>query len=103
MGLVVDMQHMLHRELRVPLRGGEALVAEHLLDRSQVRAFFEHVRSESVAQGMRMHVGRQSLGDGDFLDDAAYAARGEASATPVDEERCCLLPLPEISRCRAGR
>src|SRR4029077_8288263 len=36
---------------------------------------------------MRMNLGRQSLGDCDALDDAAHAARGEASAALVDEQR----------------
>src|SRR5713101_3354697 len=82
---------MFHRELRITLGSREALVAEHLLDGAQVGAFFEHVGSESVAQGVRMNVGRESLGNGDFLDDPPYAARCEASAALVDQERRSVL------------
>ena len=75
---------MLHRELGVALGGGEALVAEHLLDGAQVGAFFEHVGAEGVAQGVRVDVGGESLCDGDLFDDPSNATCGEASAALVD-------------------
>jgi hypothetical protein len=78
MGLIVDALHLAGGELGVALRGGEALVAEHLLDGAQVGAFLQHVRAEGVAQRVRMHVGREAAGDSDLLDDAADAACGEA-------------------------
>jgi hypothetical protein len=56
MRLVVNLQHVLHRQLRVALRSGKTFVTEHLLNRPQVRALLEHVRAESVPQGVRMHV-----------------------------------------------
>ena len=58
MSLIVDLQNVLHRKLRVALGRGQALVAEQFLDSSQVGAFFQHVRAKGVAQGVRMNIGR---------------------------------------------
>ncbi len=58
MGLIVDVQHMLHRKLGVTLRSGETLVTQHLLDGSQISSFFQHVSAEGMAQSMRVNVGR---------------------------------------------
>ena len=68
MSLVVDALHLGRRELGVSLRGGEALVPEHLLDGSQIRAFLQHVSAEGVAQRVRMHVGREAVGLRDAFD-----------------------------------
>src|SRR5579862_4968711 len=91
MGLIVDLEDMLHRKLSVALCGGESLVAEQLLDRAQIGAFFEQMSAKGMAQSVRMHVGRESLGDGNLLDDAAYAARRETPAAPVDQKRRSVL------------
>ena len=40
-------------DVRVNLRGGEARVAEHFLDRAQVRAVAEQMRGEGMAQQVR--------------------------------------------------
>ena len=84
MRLIVDVHHVLDRELRVTLRGRQALMAEQFLDGAQVCSLFEHMGAEGVTQSMRMNLGGQSLGDSDSLDDAAYAARGETSAALVN-------------------
>ena len=84
MRLIVDVHHVLDRELRVTLRGRQALMAEQFLDGAQVRSLFQHVGPEGMTQSMRMNLGGQSLGDRDSLDDASYAAGGEASAALVD-------------------
>jgi hypothetical protein len=86
MGLIVHMEHVFDGELGVALRGGEALVAEHLLDGAQVSTFLEHVGAEGVAQGVGMDIGGKSFGDGNLLDDAAHAAGGEAASALVDEQ-----------------
>ena len=78
MGAVVDGGELRGGELGVALGGGEALVAEQFLNGAEVGAFFEQMGSEGVAQGVRMNVRRQAAQDGDALDDAADAARGEA-------------------------
>ena len=41
--------------MSVLLRRGQALVAEKLLDRAQVRAGIKHVCGKSVAQSVRVH------------------------------------------------
>lgn len=58
MGLIVDVQYMLHRKLCVTLGSGETLVAQHFLNGAQVRSFFQHVRAESVAQSVGVDIGR---------------------------------------------
>jgi hypothetical protein len=40
MGLIVDVHHVLDRQLRVTLRCGQTLVTEQFLNRPQIRAFF---------------------------------------------------------------
>ena len=77
---------MFHGELRVSLRGGEALVAEHFLDSAQIGAFLKQMRSERVTQSMRVNVGRKTLGHRNFFYDAANAARGEASSALIDQQ-----------------
>ena len=86
MGLIVDMYHLLDRKLSVALRGRKALVAEHLLNRAQVRALFQHVSSERMPQGVWMHIRRQAFGHRDLLDDPAHAAGGEPAAAKVDQQ-----------------
>ncbi len=54
---VVDALDLGDGELGVALRGGKALVTEHLLDGAEIGPFFQHVGAERVAQGMRMDVG----------------------------------------------
>src|SRR6266567_7102718 len=84
MRLIVYRQQMLHRKLRVSLRGRESLMAEHLLDGAQVGAFLQHVRAERMAQSVRVHIRRQPSCHRHLLDNPANAARGEPSAALVD-------------------
>ena len=56
MGSVVHLGYLPHGELGVALRGGEALVAKQLLNGAQIGSLFQHVGSESMAKGMRMHI-----------------------------------------------
>ena len=78
MGFVVDGFELRRGELSVSLRGGEALVTEQLLDRTKIRAFFKQVRSECMAQGVRMDVGGETPQDGDAFYDASHASRCES-------------------------
>jgi hypothetical protein len=55
--LIINLQDVLHGELRVSLRRGKAFVTEHLLDRAQVGTFFEQMRTKGVAQGVWMNIG----------------------------------------------
>src|SRR6516164_4451420 len=62
MRLVIDVDQLLDGDLGVLLRGGEAGVAEHLLDSSQVSAFGQQVRGKSMPQGMGAYVNFGSEG-----------------------------------------
>src|SRR5208283_3966622 len=86
MRLIINLQHMFHRQLGVTLRGGEALVAEKLLNGAQISAFLQHMRAKGMAQRMRVNVWGKAFGNGNFLDDAADAARGQPPTAPVDEQ-----------------
>ena len=87
MRLVVYLQHMFHRQLRVALRSRETFVAEQLLNGTQVGALFQHVRAKSVAQGVGMHLGRESASHRNFFYDPSYAAGGQPAAALIDEQR----------------
>src|SRR5271165_6743670 len=54
MGAVVHLHHVLDRKLRIALRSGKPLVAEHLLDGAQVSALLQHVGAERMTQRVRM-------------------------------------------------
>ena len=84
---IIDLQHVLHGELRVTLRGRQAFVAEQFLNGAKIGAFLQHVSSKSMAQGVRMHIGRKPLRDRNAFDNASDAARGKCSSSPVDEQR----------------
>jgi hypothetical protein len=58
MRAVVHLEHLLHRELGVFLRRGEAFVPQHFLDGFQVGALSQQVSAERVSQGVGMDVGR---------------------------------------------
>ena len=74
---VVDLRQLRGGQLRVALRSGETLVAEQFLNSAQVRAFLQQMRSEGVAQRVRMHISRKAAQNGDAFHDAADAARGQ--------------------------
>ncbi len=100
MGVVVDPLHLSDGELGVTLRRRKTLVAEHLLDRAQVRAILQHVRPEGMPQRVRMHVGGQAARLRDRLDDAPDAARGEpavAAHAQVGQQRP-ILDQPALAR-----
>ena len=62
MRAAVNLCDLPDRELRIALRRREPFVAEQLLDRPQIRAFFQHVGAEGMAQSVGMDLGGQALG-----------------------------------------
>ena len=52
MRFVVDLDQLLHRNVRVNLRSRETRVAQQLLDVAQVCAAVEQVRRKRVSQGV---------------------------------------------------
>src|SRR5437879_6338469 len=86
MRLIVNLQHMLHRKLRVALSRRKAFVPQQFLDGPQVSPFFQHVSAKGVAQRVRVHVRRKPISDGNLLDDASNTTRSNASTALVDEQ-----------------
>src|SRR5271165_6804016 len=91
MRLIVNLQHMLHRQLRVALGGRQTLVAQQLLNRPQISALLEHVRAKSMTQRVRMHIRRKPLRHGNLLDNASNAASSKPPAASVNQERGRML------------
>lgn len=56
MRLIVNLENVFHRKLRVALRRSQALVTEKFLDRAQVSTFLEHVRAKCVAKRVGMNI-----------------------------------------------
>ena len=82
---LIHADQLFHGNVRIFLRCRQALVAQQFLDRPQVGAFFQHVRSEGMAECVRMNIRGEALGHRNSLYDAPHTARGEASATLVDQ------------------
>ena len=55
--LAVPLLQLLDRHMRVPLRGAQRRMAEHLLNLAQVRSPVQHVRRRAVPQRMRADIG----------------------------------------------
>src|ERR1044071_1792447 len=94
--LLVDAADALAGDVRVNLCGGEVAVAEHGLDAARVRAVFEQVRGEAVAQD----VGRDAF-DARLLSRALehrpdVLAR-ERPAEVADEEVRRLAPREQLA------
>ena len=107
MRAVVDLGYLADGELRVALRGRQALVAEQFLDSAQVGALFQHVRAEGVAQRVRMDIRRQPVRERNVLHDAAHAAGGQApvaAQAEVEQQRAVPTSLLRASfASRSGR
>src|SRR5215217_3490775 len=56
MRFVVDVDQLLHRDVCINLRGGQARVAQQLLNVAQVCAAVEQVRRKRMSQCMRADV-----------------------------------------------
>src|SRR4051794_7790705 len=56
MAAVVDLEQALDRQVRVALRGRQALMPQKLLDHPQIRPALQHVRRAHVAQRVGMQV-----------------------------------------------
>ena len=95
----VDLPDALARQVRVQLRGGDAGMAQQLLDHAQVRAALEQVRGETMPQRVRRHTRRQP----GTLGAARWMAR-HASMRPSRRPRADRNSgPPRRSRSRATR
>src|SRR5207245_10094063 len=77
MGIAINLFQTIHADMSIALRGREARMAEHLLDRAQVGIGIEHVRRERMAQPMGRHRGVESGLDNSPRDDLLDTARAE--------------------------
>jgi predicted anti-sigma-YlaC factor YlaD len=51
----MDLAQMSFRQMRINLGGRDVAVTEHLLDCAQIRAAFQQMGSETVAQRVRAY------------------------------------------------
>ena len=116
MRAVVHLRQLRGGQLRIPLRRRQALMTEQFLDSAQIRAFFQQMRAERVAQCVRMHIRREAAQNRDALDNAANAAGrqpclstriaaglAQAAQLQVDEQRGRRSSLPVARRSQARR
>src|SRR5664280_703437 len=82
-GLAVDLLESRFRDVRVELRGREALVTEQFLHDAQIRAALEQMRGVGVAQRVRMDVTARDA----IIEDTSNVTRAQA-VTPTVEEQC---------------
>lgn len=94
----------------VDLRRGDVGMAEHLLDRAQVRAAFQQVRREGVAQQVRLHRHRDAGAAGGLLHPEPESLPGDRHPARAEEERAArpgpgqLRPArPEVGLQRGER
>ena len=83
--LVVDGHQVIDVDVSVALRGAQAGVSEHLLDRAQVRPLAQQVGREAVAE----RVGRDARRAGQLLatgEQPAHGARPEPQPASGDEQ-----------------
>ena len=94
--LLVDVEQPAHVEVGVALRGAELRVAEQLLNRPQVGAGAEQMGREGVPQGVWTDALRNRGCARRLAHDAIDAARGQAAALEIQEER---IPSARSSGC----
>src|SRR5579863_5740491 len=91
-GTSINLFQMIHADMSIALRRGEAGMAEHLLYRAQVGAIAQHMRCERMTQPMRRDAGAQARGLDSPLQDQLDAARGQPAAAQVGDHRATGLP-----------
>src|SRR5213593_3578393 len=96
---VIGLHQPAEVDVRVALRGGEARVAEELLDRPQVRARAEEMGREGVAERVRRRLRDRSAREDVALHQPGDAAARQAAAAGVAEDRAAA----DRDACRATR
>src|SRR5438094_7912692 len=96
MRLIVNVDQLLDGYLSVLLRGRQAYVPEHLLDRAQVCALGQEVRGEGVPQRMRARLEVGAEPPDVFLHQAVDRPGREPASTGVQEQgRAAGLRFPQ--------
>ncbi len=75
---IVDFLHPLRRQMRVDLRGAQALMAQQFLHAAQIGAVVQQVRGEAVPQRVRADAGIEAGGQEIFVELAADRSRARA-------------------------
>ena len=112
MRLVVNLLHLPHGQLRIPLRSRQTLMPQHLLDRPQIRPLLQHVRPKRMPQRMRMHIRRQPPAQRNrftilptlrvvSLPHPRHAPRNQSAA--AHRAPASPSPPPSSFACRNGR
>ena len=91
MVFIINVLILLFQELGINLRGRDIGMAQHFLHILELRAVFQKVRSEGVAErvgrNVFLNIGLLRIG----FDDFPEALPGKALAVHVGEERVLLL------------
>src|ERR1044071_9750236 len=90
-------------QMRVLLRRRERRVTEELLNRAKVGAGVEKVGGERMAHGVRRDSGAQRGFAEIAVEQASHAARGDAAAAIVDEERLLFGIVRQLAALREIR
>lgn len=85
-GLVVDLFELLRGEVGIDLSSRKRLMAEQLLNASQIGAVIEHMRREAVPERMRADIRVEAGHLQVFIHLSANAAGAEAPAVLINEE-----------------
>jgi len=87
MGLEVDLAPAAVGHVCVALRRPEVGVPQHLLDGPEIRAAFEQVRRERVAQQMGVHTARLEAGSiGELAEDEERACSRQRATSRIEKE-----------------
>src|SRR5262245_3802615 len=107
MRLLVFRAKMLHRDVRVFLRGCEAGMAQKFLDSTEIRSPLEQVSGKRMPQRMRRKPPARGKAHAGFFDQPLDVASVQPPATDADEHRdlailfrkreAYAIPLGEVS------
>ena len=92
MGLVVDLGESLEIEMGVDLGRGNIGVAQQLLHCAQIARRFQQMGGKGMAQHVRMKFDVDTVGHTPVRETALHAARAEALAAVIEEQRGLLTP-----------
>ena len=86
---LINADQLLGRDMRVLLRGRQALVSEQFLDRAEIGPRVQHVGRKSVSQCMRMNIDALGKHRDIAIYDVGHAAGCKPAASRVQEDCVC--------------
>src|ERR1035437_45989 len=99
MGLIIDLAKTSVGHMGIHLGGGDAGMAQEFLHRTEVGPVAQHVRSETVSEGMwcnSLDAGTPGIG----LDNQPEALAGQTIAVVVKEKRIAVAPTRQVRAAR---